>query len=187
MSQKKPSGLWWKTLLAGVVLTILSVTVGLFAAFKEKPKAEVYVRFNTGDEESFEMSKGGTMWLHETNFGLGSSPGSIDDPAKTVRVYGPDGQQIPFVDSLPDEPGWGTYAAPGPGTYKLVADSVGEKVESHGELRGVRPYSVYRTICDVCFIYVLPLGLGLGFLGVVLGIIRGAGKAMKGGLEESSI
>lgn len=186
MPKKKPSGLWWKTLLAGVVLTFSSVTVGLFAATREKPKAEVYVKFNTGQEKSFEMSKGDKMRLHETNFGLGSSPGSISDPAKTVRVYGPDGGQIPFVENPPDERGWGSYTAPGPGTYKLIADSVG-KAESHGELRGVRPYSFYRTLCDVCFVYVLPLGIGLVLLGIVLGLIRGAGKALEGGLEESSV
>lgn len=158
MSKKKRSGLWWKVLVAGTLLAFLAVTLGFYAGFQKKPEAERYVRFNTGSEVTFELKEGRILWLEETNFGLGSSPGSISDPAKTVRLYDPKGQQIPLSEERHGDEGSsdGTFDAPGPGTYKLVANSVG-KPESHGRLRGRRPYSFYRTVCDVCFFYVLPL------------------------------
>lgn len=189
MSQKKPSGLWWKMLLAGVFLTGLSLVVGFMAGVSDKPEAEVYVRFYTGKEEVFEMSEATTMWLYETNRGLGSSPGSISDPEKTVRVYGPDGRQIPFSEDRKGEVGavMGTYEAPSPGTYRLVADSVDVHAESHGDLRGRRPYSFLRTVCDVCFFFLFPLGLLLTLIGIILGVIRGFAKVAEGGLEEGSV
>lgn len=176
-------------LVTGVLATVLSIVVGFMAAVGEKPKAVVYVSFDTGKEETFEMSEGATMWLHETNRGFGSSPGSISDPEKTVRLYGPDGQQIPLSDGRKGEDGavMGTYEAPVAGTYKLVADSVDVHAESDGELRGRRPYSFLRTVCDACFFFILPLGLLLVVVAVILGVIRGFSKAMEGGLEEGSV
>ena len=170
-------------------MTGLSVVVGFMAGVSNKPKAEVYVKFYTGNEEVFEMSEATTMWLYETNRGLGSSPGSISDPEKTVRVYGPDGQQIPFSEDTKGEVGavMGTYEAPSAGSYRLVADSMDVHAESHGDLRGRRPYSFVRTVCDLCFFFLFPLGLLLILIGVILGVIRGFSKAVEGGLEESSV
>lgn len=188
MSEKKNLGLWWKSLLAGISLSILALAFGLIGLFAEKPEPTVYMEFNTGDEVEFELKERVTMWLEETNRGLGSSPGTIRDPEDTIRLYGPDGQQIPLSKVRLGDKGSskGTFVAPGAGTYKLVADSVGRS-ESYGRLRGIRPYSIYRTICDISFFYALPLGIGLFLLGLVLGIIRGIRKLMEGGLEESSI
>ena len=189
MSQKKPSGLWWKMLLGGILTTGLSPVLGFMVAVMDKPKAVVYVGFSTGQEKIFEMSEGATMWLHETNRGLGSSPASISDPEKTVRIFGPDGEPLSFSEDRQGEDGavMGTYEAPSAGTYRLIADSAGKHAESRGELRGRRPYSFLRTLCDVCFFVLLPLGLLSSVAGVVLGIIRGLGKALEGGLEEGSV
>ena len=170
-------------------MTGLSLVVGFIVGVSDKPEAVVYVKFDTGDEEVFEMTEGATMWLYETNRGLGSSPGSISNPEETVRVYGPDGAKLPFSEDKQGEVGavMGTYEAPSAGTYRLVADSVDKHAESYGDLRGRRPYSIARTVCDVCFFFLFPLGLFLSVVGVILGVIRGFGKAMEGGLEESSV
>lgn len=188
MSKKKRLGLWWKFLVIGIVLSFLGIVVGFLAAIKDKPEGEIYVRFDTGKEVTFELKDETTMWLEETNHGLGSSPGTIRDAAETVRLYGPDGQQIPLSEDRYGDGGSskGTFEAPGPGVYKLAADSVG-RAESYGRLRGRRPYSFYRTICDICFFWLLPIGLLLILLGIVFGLIRGFGKAMEGGLEEGSV
>lgn len=189
MSQKKPSGLWWKMLLGGILTTGLSLVVGFMIAVMDKPEAVVYVGFGTGTEKTFEMSEGATMWLHETNRGLGSSPASISDPEKTVRIFGQNGEQLSFSEDRQGEEGavMGTYEAPSAGTYRLVADSAGKHAESHGELRGRRPYSFLRTVCDVCFFFLFPLGLLLIVVSVILGVIRGFGRVLEGGLEESSV
>ena len=187
MSKRKPSGLWWKSLVSGIVLAFLAVVVGFLTAIKEKPEGRLYVSFNTGQEVTFELKEGVTMWLEETNRGLGSSPGRIENAEETVRLYGPDGQQIPFSDDQLGDGGYseGTFVAPGPGEYKLVADSVGQ-AESRGRLRGRRPYSVCRTICDVCFFYVLPFGLGLVLLGIIFGVVRLIGRSTGSGPGEEA-
>ena len=185
--KKKRSGWWWKIILTGMVLSVVSVIVGVYAMFDPKPEAVVYVGFSTGEEKEFEMTQTGVMWLHETNHGLGSSPGSIEDAAKTVRVYGPDGVQLAMSDDYFGEDGHlrGSFNVTTPGMHRLVADSVGQS-ESHGQLRGRRPYSVMRTICDLSFFKVLPTGLGLVLLGTVMGIFRGLGNLMRGKSEEAA-
>ena len=183
--KKKSFGLWWKVILAGMVVSVLAVIVGVFAMSQPKAEAKIYVGFNTGEEKEFEMTGTGTMWLHETNSGLGSSPGRIEDAEKTVRVYGPDGGQLVMSEDRLEEVGsiHGTYTATIPGTYKLVADSVG-KAESSGQLRGKRPYSLMRSVCDYAFFYALPAGLGLVVLGLLFGLIRGLGKMIGGRGEK---
>lgn len=182
---KKPSHLHWKLLGIGFVISVLALAVGFYALFQEKPKAEVHLAFDTGEEKSFEVAEPLTMWLYETNFGLGSSPGRFEDDPEAIRLYGPDGSQIPFSDdTLGEEGGRGTFVLPKAGTYRLVADSVGE-VESYGDLRGRRPYSVYRTICDAAFFYALPTGAALFFIGLLLALIRGVRKLFS--TEEKSL
>lgn len=180
-SQTKSSGLWWKIVLAGMVVSVVAVVVGFYAMSRPKAEAKVYVGFRTGEEKAFELTETGIIWLHETNYGLGSSPGSIEDAGKTVRVYGPNGEPLPLSEEDYGEDGhvWGTFSIVTPGTHKIVSDSVGQ-AESHGQLRGKRPYSVMRTICDVSFLNVLPTGVGLVLLGIVMGICRGLGNLIKG-------
>lgn len=184
--REKSSGLWWKIVLAGMLVSVVAVIVGFYAMLQPKPEAEVYVGFNTGQEKTFEMTETGTMWLHETNFGLGSSPGSIEDAAKTVRVYGPDGSQLIMSEDRLGEDGHveGTFTVTNPGTHKIIADSVGRHAESHGQLRGKRPYSSMRSVCDISFFYAFPTGLGVVILGTVMGIFRGLGRLMNGKAQE---
>lgn len=166
--------LWWKFLVVGAILVSLSVGVGFFALTRPKPEAEKYVSFDTGEVKTFELTEPATLWLFETNSGLGSSPGRFRDEAEMIRLFAPDGSRIPLKEDRLGEVGAisGTFGAPAAGIYRLEADSVGQ-VESYGDLRGRRPYSLYRTLCDGAFFYVLPFGLGLILLGIVLGIIRG--------------
>jgi hypothetical protein len=177
---KKPSNIHWKLLGIGFVISVLALAVGFYALVQEKPKAEIYLAFDTGEENTFEVAEPLTVWLFETNFGLGSSPGRFKDDPDTIRLYGPDGTQIPFSDdTLGEQGGRGTFVLPKAGTYRLVADSVGE-VESYGDLRGRRPYPLCRTVCDVAFFYALPTGAALFFIGLLLTLIRGVGKLFSG-------
>lgn len=188
MPQKKPSGLWWKCLVWGIGLIVFAVVVGFATARRSKPQGELFVHFQTGREVTFELKESGKLWVEEKKWALGAGPGRIRDAAKTVRLYGPGGEQISLSDEKFGDWGdsIGTFDAPGPGNYRLVADSNGT-AETGGKIRGKQPYSFAQTVCDICFYFALPLGLVLVVLGGILGIVRGASHAVDGGLEDGSI
>lgn len=156
MSKRKPSGLWWKSLVSGIVLAFLAVVVGFLTAIKEKPEGRLYVSFNTGQEVTFELKEGVTMWLEETNRGLGSSPGRIENAEETVRLYGPDGQQIPFSDDQLGDGGYseGTFVAPGNISWLPIRSVRRSRAAVSGEdvlIRSIARFvmSAFSTFCHL--------------------------------------
>ena len=64
------------------MLVFLGIAVGFLTMIKEKLVGEIYTQFDAGKKVSFELTEGRTLWLEETNHGLGSLPGTIRDPGR---------------------------------------------------------------------------------------------------------